>query len=148
MKQEPILIYYADDDQDDRFLFEEALPLTKTDTALHTFENGLELEKALLSKHHKPDYVFLDLNMPLRNGIETLQSLQRDIQEQGLKVIIFTTSDNPSHVQTTYKLGARLFVQKPSGFPELVKTLDHLLTANSWPPQPEYDRFLYKLHDA
>ena len=148
MKQEPILIYYADDDQDDRFLFEEALPLTKSGASLHTFENGLELEQALQSKPHKPDYIFLDLNMPLRNGIETLHALQRDIQEKELKVIIFTTSDNPSHVQTTYNLGARLFVQKPSGFPELVKTLSHVLNASTWPPQPDYDRFLYKLQDA
>ena len=72
------LIFLAEDDDDDIFLFKEALTDTGIDCMLHIAKNGYQLIKALsLLSTAKSVIVFLDVNMPLKNGFETLTEIRK-----------------------------------------------------------------------
>ena len=65
----PISILLADDDADDRFFFGKALKELPISTELTTVEDGEKLMSYLLKNSEKlPDVLFLDLNMPRKNG--------------------------------------------------------------------------------
>src|SRR5205085_10120650 len=75
-----------------------------------------------LSKESLPDMIFLDLNMPVKNGIECLQEIRSDKKLDNLPIIVYTTSDNPRDIETCYKLKANLYVVKPTSFESIIKT--------------------------
>src|SRR6218665_2488934 len=76
---EPVKILLADDDQDDRELFGDALQEAGINSELVTVENGQEVIENLKDKETpNPDIVFLDINMPVKNGKETLQEMKSD----------------------------------------------------------------------
>ena len=66
-------VYLADDDADDRLLFEEALLEVSGNVMLTIAKNGEQLMGILNTKTPPPPHlIFLDLNMPLKNGFECL----------------------------------------------------------------------------
>lgn len=74
-----------------------------------------------------PDYIFLDMNMPMMNGKECLQELGKVIHRGLTKIIILSTSDMVEDVQESMALGARLFLTKPDSFDALCKILKDVL---------------------
>ncbi len=122
-----IKIFYADDDEDDQFLFKSAISKINTPVALTCFSGGYNLEKALVDNKYDCELVFLDLNMPGKSGLETLESLQNAIKFNNLKVVIFTTSAGKHVVQKTHTQNAVLFVQKPTNFSLLVSALQEII---------------------
>jgi CheY-like chemotaxis protein len=71
--------------------------------------------------------IFLDLNMPVKNGIECLEEIRSDKKLDWLPVIIYTTSDNPKDIETCYSLKANLYVVKPTSFESIIKTLKKII---------------------
>lgn len=65
MKNEPIHILLADDDEADRLLFTDVFEELKIKSIVNTVEDGVQLME-YLSENEKnlPDILFLDLNMP------------------------------------------------------------------------------------
>ncbi|MBC8110037.1 MAG: response regulator [Verrucomicrobia bacterium] len=83
----------ADDDKDDRFFFEEALEELQVSIHLTTVNDGEQLTQLLIQQMTKlpnqlPDVLFLDLNMPRKNGFECLAEIKRTKKLQHLPVII------------------------------------------------------------
>ena len=67
-------IFLADDDADDCMLFEDALREVSTSTELTTANDGVELINLMeTTVPPPPDVIFLDLNMPRKNGFECLE---------------------------------------------------------------------------
>jgi DNA-binding NarL/FixJ family response regulator len=130
--EESVRIFYADDDADDRFLFETALEQVKSNVEIKSFDSGSSLEEALSSENYNCDLVFLDLNMPGKSGLETLQSLQPAIKTKRLKVVVLTTSSDPHVVKKSFDLNAVLFVQKPNDFTELEATLRTIISKRNY----------------
>jgi CheY-like chemotaxis protein len=64
----------------------------------------------------KPDLVFLDLNLPKKNGKEVLSEISGDPDFSSVVVIVLTTSDTVIDVQTCRELGADLCISKPIDF--------------------------------
>jgi CheY-like chemotaxis protein len=120
-------VFYADDDEDDRFLFESAMSEINKPVALTCFASGDKLEKALIEDNYDCELVFLDLNMPGKGSLQTLESLQQAIRINNLKVIIFTTSADKQVIQKTFNQNAVLFVQKPTNFNSLVNALQEII---------------------
>ena len=74
MKKEPLRILLADDDEADRLLFKEAIGELKIKTIVNTINNGIQLMDYLAKKDNQLPYLlFLDLNMPGKNGLECLK---------------------------------------------------------------------------
>lgn len=109
-------ILLADDDIDDCIFFKEALeefPIATTLTAVH---DGEQLMKLLEEKTELPHVLFLDLNMPRKNGFECLAEIKTIVRLEHLPVIMYSTSFEQSVVNLLYKNGAQHFIRKPSDF--------------------------------
>jgi CheY-like chemotaxis protein len=120
-------IILVDDDSDDRDLFTEAMSLIHPLAEVTSKRDGEELMDYLATSSRMPDVIFLDLNMPRKNGKECLKELRTNKKFQTTPVIIFTTSLNPVDVQETFSQGASFFMRKPNSFEELKETLHNLL---------------------
>ncbi|RRQ50667.1 response regulator [Maribacter algicola] len=125
MSQTTQRIYLADDDSDDRAFFSDALSEIPITTTIEEFSNGVDLMSFLLNgEHKKPDAIFLDLKMPMMDGFECLTDI-RDLDALSeVPVIIYSTSYHEKDVERLKKMGATLYLKKPSSFNQL-KTLLH-----------------------
>ena len=124
----PKHILLADDDEDDRVFFREALDEIPVTTSLSAVTDGDELMRFLHHDGRVADVLFLDLNMPGRNGKECLQEIRMFHHLKKMPVIIFSTSANFKDVEEAYALGADLYLQKPSGYSLMVQQLQKVLT--------------------
>lgn len=113
-------ILLADDDKDDCLLFEDALEELPLAAQLKCVYNGEQLMQLLNRQGEQlPDMLFLDLNMPRKNGIECLAEIKHNPHLQHLPVIIYSTSSQQGIINLLYKNGAQLYICKPSSFSEL-----------------------------
>ena len=124
-------ILLAEDDADDRELFKEALLLVDPSIRLAMVDNGEKLMSHLKTSTVIPDYIFLDLNMPRKNGKECLAEIRQNDQTLGVPVIIYTTSASLIDIEETFRAGASCFVRKPSTFNELTTLLKKLISSSS-----------------
>jgi CheY-like chemotaxis protein len=127
IKQLNILL--ADDDTDDRQFFSMALDAINISTKLETVVDGEKLMDYLSENIHQlPDVIFLDLNMPRKNGFECLTEIKLNQKLNQLQVVIFSTSFEQEVVNLLYKNGAKYFIRKPSGFLQFRKIINHTIT--------------------
>ena len=124
-------IFLAEDDADDRMFFEDVLREVKIETKLVVADDGVKLMNVLdQSVPPPPDMIFLDLNMPKKNGFECLKEIRQTDKLKEIPVIIFSTSDNDHAVNTTYSLGANYFMKKPRTFALMKKAIETVLAAD------------------
>jgi len=117
-------IFLADDDEDDRMFFVDALKEIPTSTDITEFTNGVELMDRLLTDDKLPDVIFLDLKMPLMDGFECLADI-RDVDKlTKIPVVIYSTSFHKEEVTRLQETGATRYLKKPSSYNQL-KTLLH-----------------------
>lgn len=147
MKKNKIHILLADDDDDDCRLFQEALNDLQIDTELVTVPNGEQLME-LLSKKRKrlPDVLFLDLNMPRKNGFSSLGEIKRNNELDQVPVIIFSTATEEEKVKQVYKDAAHYYIRKPATFSKLKNVILKVLTLilNKNMPLPTKENFELK----
>ncbi|MEO6903374.1 MAG: response regulator [Bacteroidia bacterium] len=125
----PKNIYLADDDEDDRSFFQDALKEVCKDVQLTMAINGSELMTILYKQPVPlPDVLFLDLNMPIKNGFECLAEIRANQLLNQLPVIIFSTTSQEEAVNMVYNIGANLYVRKPDSFVHLKKILKQVLS--------------------
>lgn len=138
-------IFIADDDSDDLILFEDALREICKDSQLTKAKDGQHLMQILdATVPPPPDVIFLDLNMPRKNGFECLDEIKHNSKFKNIPIVIFSTSDQPEAVDRVYKQGAQHFLKKPSSYPLLKKAIQKVLTIN-WAEhtgQPTKDNFV------
>lgn len=124
----PLHILLADDDKDDRFFFHKILKAISIETTLTTVEDGEELMVYLSENCEKlPDALFLDLNMPKRNGMECLAEIKDNKTLRSLPVIIYSTSAHDDVADFLYNAGAHYFFRK-TDITELKHVLRYVLT--------------------
>ena len=75
-----------------------------------------------------PDILFLDLNMPRKNGFECLSEIKFNKKFSKLPVIMYSTSFDQGIVNLLYKNGAQYFIRKPSEFLQFKKIIQQTLT--------------------
>ena len=135
----------ADDDIDDCIFFEDALKELPISATLSTVNNGIQLMNYLLAKSDDlPDVLFLDLNMPRKNGIECLTEIKMIDKLKDLPVIIFSTSFNTEVVDLFYQKGAHYYIRKPGEYEKLRKVILEAVTLTSQNKltQPTRDKFI------
>ena len=148
MKNEPLTILLADDDEGDRFLFKEAFEELKLKTDVRTVNNGEEL-MAYLEKNDKnlPHILFLDLNMPRKNGIECLKEIKAKKEYKEMAIAIFSTSSSENDIEETFLNGANVYITKPDDFDTLKEVLDKAVKVTHLYREPPFnkDNFLLKV---
>ena len=127
-------IAIAEDDNDDFLLLKEAIEqvLPKFNlshskdgrTFLHTITTGVD-----------PDLIFLDLNIPMKNGIECLIQLREYQKLKSTPVIIYSTSSDVEHIDSCYKNGCTLYLVKPTSFKDLVTQVKKIFFRLGLPKQ-------------
>ena len=137
-------IFYADDDNDDQGMFLEAIKEISNHVQVTSQKNGNELIRQLNNPPPYPNIVFLDLNMPIKNGYEVLKEIKNSEQTKDLPVVIFTTSDHGNAVEITRSLGARLYVPKPVSFSALINILKYVLAIDWKTFTPTEKEFVYR----
>lgn len=125
----PITILMADDDDDDYLLTKKALQRSKLLNTLVRVNDGEELLDYLYKRGAfkrtavRPGVVLLDLNMPRKDGRETLKAIKSDPLLHDIPVVIFTTSKAEEDIRHAYKLGGNSFITKPVTFEALTSVM-------------------------
>lgn len=76
-------------------------------------------------KDLKPDIVFLDIIMPVKDGISATKEIMADNKDT--KVIICSSVGTQTHLREAIRAGAKDFLQKPVESGMVKQILDHLL---------------------
>lgn len=137
VKPNPLVLVIADDDEDDYILTAEAFADADIKNEIRWVKNGEELLAFLHSNLNEKEairkrigLILLDLNMPKKNGFESLKEIKAHPNLRKIPTIVLTTSKNDSDISKAYGLGANSYIQKPSKFSEYLKIIEML--RNYW----------------
>ena len=123
-------ILLADDDADDRSIFEQILLEKKDVELLATVENGLEVIdylKIATDSGQLPDLIILDHNMPRMNGRQTLGFLKSSARYLHIPVVIYSTYSDHKLMDECASLGASMVASKPAGYNEYRAMINQFL---------------------
>lgn len=117
----PIDILLVEDNEADVLLAREAFSDTKVSNNLHIARDGEEAMSFLrrqggYSEAPRPDLIFLDINMPRKNGLEVLREVKSDPELGCIPILMLTTSQSEDDVSRCYAAHASGYVVKPVGF--------------------------------
>jgi len=112
-------IYLAGEDVDDASLFKDAVTSIFSDVNLVTSCKGEKLIKRLETDTDLPDIIFLDLNMPKRNGLECLKKIKSNLSWKAIKTVVLSTTLDDNEINRCYSLGADIFITKPNSYSKL-----------------------------
>lgn len=111
-----IKILLAEDDIDDIELFTDIISEISSDINIIVAKNGRELMCLLESENQHPDFIFLDLNMPIKTGFECINEIRSSEKWKSVKIVILSTSSYREQIKDVYKMGADLYLQKPNSY--------------------------------
>lgn len=119
-------IVIVDDDADDREIIRDAFESSIQEQEYVFLENGDRLLEYLQQSDElsRPSLIMLDLNMPGKDGRETLKEIKSSQRYQEIPTIVFTTSSSYRDKQNVYELGANCFITKPDTFNKLIELTD------------------------
>ncbi|MFD2942456.1 response regulator [Flavobacterium notoginsengisoli] len=121
------IIYLADDDEDDRILFLDAVEELNLPVSVVQTVDGNDLIDTLNKAEQLPEIIFLDINMPCKNGFECLKEIRNTYGNlKKLKIIMLSTSSSSIHIKISYKLGADFYAVKPGTYQGLKELLTRI----------------------
>ncbi|WP_127138785.1 response regulator [Flagellimonas oceanensis] len=124
-------IALADDDEDDRQFFQDAIEDISIKTKLSLLNDGQELMDYLnLPNVVLPNLVFLDLNMPIKNGMQCLKEIRANADLDKVCIAIYSTSCSENDIEDTFVNGANIYLNKPNNFNKLRDSIEKVLQIN------------------
>lgn len=131
MNHDALHILLADDDEDDRLFFKDAIGELKVKTVVTAVNDGVQLMNYLNQPDvQMPNVVFLDLNMPRKDGMQCLKEIRSDSRLKDLSVAIYSTSSSEEDIEETFVRGANIYIKKPNDFAALKKILSEVISLN------------------
>jgi CheY-like chemotaxis protein len=121
-----MMVFYADDDREDCELFREALQFVDPSITCITALDGREALAFLQHSKELPDYIFLDINMPVMDGKKCLIEIKKNPILKNIPVVMYSTTSDTNEIREYYKLGAHDFLIKPDNFNRLCESLDSI----------------------
>ena len=104
---------------------------------LSVADNGMELLRTLRDAIDKPDIIFLDMNMPVKNGLECLEEIRGTAGYEQVPIVILSTSVAQYLWESAYRNGANLYIPKPTSFNGLIEILQKCLLGRAGAEMPE-----------
>lgn len=131
----PILL--VEDDSVDIMTIKRALKEIAVANPVVSVENG-EVALSYLRdvSSDQPCIIFLDLNMPVMNGLEFLEVAKADLATKAIPVIVLTTSEEQRDKVSSFRLGVAGYMAKPVDyrrFVEMMRSIDHYWTVSEMP---------------
>jgi len=132
MKNTTLHLLLADDDEADRLIFTEAFSELKIKTNVNTVNNGVQLMEWLTMKNaNLPHLIFLDLNMPGKNGMQCLKEIKSNEKLNNIFIAIYSTSESEKDIEETFCNGANIYITKPADFKMLKQVLEKAIITAS-----------------
>jgi CheY-like chemotaxis protein len=129
-----MVILNVDDDQEDREFFCEALREIDSSIICLTAKSGTEALAILQNHMPLPDFIFLDINMPMMDGKQCLKELKTIPELKHIPVIMYSTSTDTREIKECYKLGAEDFLIKPNNYQKLVNDITSIFAFSKRSP--------------
>ena len=140
----PVEILLVEDDPGDVLLTREALAGGKVSNNVHVVDDGFAAMAFLrrqppYAEALRPGLVLLDLNLPRKDGRETLAEIKGDHDLRRIPVVILTTSGAEEDILRSYDLHANAYVQKPLDLDQFLRVVrsidDFYLSVVRLPPR-------------
>jgi chemotaxis protein histidine kinase CheA/CheY-like chemotaxis protein len=119
-----LLALVVDDSRTQRMVATSRLDTVGVETV--TAENGLVAIDLLNASHRLPDVVLLDVEMPVKDGIETLREIRKSRRYGDLPVIMVTSRTGAKHRAMAKQAGCNAYMGKPFNFPALIEQINLL----------------------
>lgn len=119
-----LLALVVDDSRTQRMVATSQLETVGVETI--TAENGLVAIDLLNATHRLPDVVLLDVEMPVKDGIETLREIRKSRRYGHLPVIMVTSRTGAKHRALAKDAGCNAYMGKPFNFPALIEQISEL----------------------
>lgn len=130
----PLLVYLIDDDKEDQYFFSLALKRIDIEVSCEFANSGIEaIQKFASDPGFRPDYIFIDVNMPVMSGIECLTELRKPGGLSNTPIYLYSTSNDPGISKNCVKLGATAVLQKMSSINEIRDVLNTILSGQEIP---------------
>jgi CheY-like chemotaxis protein len=126
-----MLILNVDDDPDDREFFSDAIKVLDPEFPCVLFENGVELLSFLEKSKTRPDYIFIDINMPKMNGYECAQEIKLNYLSGETQIVMYSTAFNPRDLKDFDKQGFK-YIVKQNALTDLVKTIKMVISSPTY----------------
>ena len=128
------VILMADDDLDDIMLVREALKDSRCEVDFRYVVDGDETMDYLMRRGRfndckispRPSLILLDLNMPKKDGMQTLLEIKSTPELHTIPVVVLTTSRDRNLLLRIYALGGSSFITKPSIYKDMIKAMETL----------------------
>src|SRR5690242_16478292 len=124
------MVLLIDDDHEDIDAFCEALQecnLPYYCISMNRAEDALTfLDNTLI----EPEFIFIDIQMPVINGKEFLKILKTNTKYKSIPAIVYSSTKEKSEIEEVYTLGADYFVTKPPTRELMVHVITRILTDN------------------
>ena len=123
----PSRVLFVEDNPDDIFLTRTAIRQSGIPVESDFVGNGRDAISVLTGTAKLPDITFLDINLPLVNGLEVLRTVRVHAPSPQPVIILMTTSTDPKDEGTARELGCTEFYVKPLGFDSYLEMLSSIL---------------------
>lgn len=118
----------VEDDVDDQEIFQMALDQVDKEATCTIASNGIEALSLLNSdQYYSPQLIFVDINMPLMNGIEFLTELRKLGRCDQSKVFLYSTSMNSNVYEAAKNLAVTDLIKKPDNIDKLLDVLEKIV---------------------
>jgi two-component system, chemotaxis family, response regulator Rcp1 len=129
----PVQILIVEDNPADARLVREVMRDSKVLNEIHWVPDGVEALAFLRGQGKyadapRPNLIFLDLNMPRKDGREVLAEVKADDRLKRIPIVVMTSSQAEEDVARAYDQHANCYVRKPIDFDQfhlVVKTLEN-----------------------
>ena len=138
----PVVILLVDDDDDCRMLVRDAISECKVGNAIYEVRSGEEALEFLgrRGKHAnapRPGLVYLDIEMPGIDGLETLRRIRADESLRDIPVVMMTGVCDEQQMRRAADFGANSYTLKPANAEQFLRTVlastTYWLTIHQYP---------------
>lgn len=128
IKNKPIEILLIEDDMGDNKLTTEVFKETSIPNNIHLVTNGVDAMNYLYQGKGfqdaiRPNIIFLDLNIPKKDGREILKEIKEDPELKYIPIIVLTNSKSELDIKNTYKNYANAYITKPIDLNEFINVI-------------------------
>ena len=129
----PITILIVDDDPDCRMLIRDAITEGRINNEIIEATDGIEalaILRAAANENRLPGLIYMDIEMPHMNGIETLKQLKNDPSLRHIPVVMMTGLSDETQMRRAADLGANSYTLKPANAEQFLNTV--VASTNYW----------------
>jgi CheY-like chemotaxis protein len=122
----------ADNDEADRKFFNEAIKNINENINISIVSDGFELMQYLTNPNViLPDLIFLDLDIPLKSGVECLKEIRKINKLKHIVIATYLTSATEVEIEETFVKGANVYINLLNDINNFSKLLEKVIGINS-----------------